>query len=652
MVATAANSASFANAPGTVLENLSSKKFYVLLVSLFLILLTCFSIGAFISPHPAVVLNTLFTPCAVSAKGYEKGELFYRHEKKTHLDKPCSPIEESQMRQSPDGTNKQELNLEGLEIVFVAEIPRSPAYILSPFHQFIIAIIDFQIQYLNSNQIGAKEIYLDVKLAARNDNDRNWTLLWDKNIVRPLNCEFPIAAMENDDSANGYNYDCVPQSLFQLGSTYYEHYLVNVHINKKSTSKSSKIGNLYAIMMPVIMQSPTYTKILFSIKSFFTPLVIFGIYWFWSRVYSTKRRMELMEKSIVFLGFTLLQLDFPIDWLSVFLHTPVILFLSDIRQGLFYIGLLSFWVIFTGEHLARKSDRNKLKRYKWELSAITLASASMLMFDLIERGAQIFDPFYTVWAASTGAYNAALVLIVAGATSGAIYCSFLFYLIFKVFQAMKEKKRQMERMSRNKHHIFEGVVFRFKFLMGATLVLASITIGFFVLVQVQESSIYFAMTQDYNVDAMFSIGVFAVWNIYAMAVMLLYAPSHRFKEDLNTTMIMQYDYDDEEDEDETENGMNFSDRDEGIVLRDTNVSFANKNNSSESVPGGIDDETEVDDLQLGSSSLGSTGTRPKKGPANAPGGSSKDVGKYENLGANPLQEPSLIYSMLGKENED
>ena len=391
------------------------------------------------------------------------------------------------MFQSPhlESSDKREIVLRDKEIVFVAEIPRSPAYRLSPFHQFIIAIIDFQIQYLNKNQIEASKIYLDVKLAVRNDNDQKWTLLWDRMIERPLNCQYPVVAKEYEDSADGYNYDCVPQSLFQLGSTYYEHYLVNVHINKKSTSSMSpKIGNLYGLMMPIILQSPKYTKILFGIKTFFTPLVIFGIYWFWSRVSATGRRMELMEKSIVFLGFTLLQLDFPFDWLSVFLHTPLILFLSDIRQGLFYIGLLSFWVIFTGEHLARKSERNKVKRYKWEISAITLASGSMFMFDLIERGAQISDPFYTVWAASSGAYNAALVLIVAGATSGAIYCSFLFYLIFKVFQSMKEKMRQMERMSRNKHHIFEGVAFRFKFLMGATLVLASITIGFFVLVQV------------------------------------------------------------------------------------------------------------------------------------------------------------------------
>ena len=32
-------------------------------------------------------------------------------------------------------------------MVFVAEIPRSNVEVMSPFHQFIITLVDFQIQY-------------------------------------------------------------------------------------------------------------------------------------------------------------------------------------------------------------------------------------------------------------------------------------------------------------------------------------------------------------------------------------------------------------------------------------------------------------------------------------------------------------------------
>ena len=95
----AAVSSSFGNAPGTVLENLSSRKFYVLLISLFLILLACFSIGAFISPKPATVLNTLFSPCLVSSSDFEEGKLFYRFNGSTGLNDTCKVMEEYHMKQ-------------------------------------------------------------------------------------------------------------------------------------------------------------------------------------------------------------------------------------------------------------------------------------------------------------------------------------------------------------------------------------------------------------------------------------------------------------------------------------------------------------------------------------------------------------------------
>ena len=41
----------------------------------------------------------------------------------------------------------------------------------------------------------------------------------------------------------------------------------------------------------------------------------------------------------------------PIEWLTFWLNMPFMLLLNDIRQGAFYAMLLSFWIIFTGEHI-------------------------------------------------------------------------------------------------------------------------------------------------------------------------------------------------------------------------------------------------------------------------------------------------------------
>lgn len=54
---------------------------------------------------------------------------------------------------------------------------------------------------------------------------------------------------------------------------------------------------------------------------------------------------------ILALGISMTFINIPVEWFSVGFDWTWMLLFGDIRQGIFYSMLLSFWIIFCGEHL-------------------------------------------------------------------------------------------------------------------------------------------------------------------------------------------------------------------------------------------------------------------------------------------------------------
>lgn len=120
----------------------------------------------------------------------------------------------------------------------------------------------------------------------------------------------------------------------------------------------------------------------------------------------------------------------PIEYFTLAFDMPFMLLLSDLRQGVFYATLLSFWLVFAGEHMLVSSlpvllfaqtlvviidvafqiqdngERNTLKIYWKHLSAVVVGCISLFVFDVCERGVQLRNPFFSIWVSNFGSHFA------------------------------------------------------------------------------------------------------------------------------------------------------------------------------------------------------------------------------------------------------
>ncbi|XP_011498233.1 PREDICTED: protein wntless [Ceratosolen solmsi marchali] len=500
---------------GTIIENLSGKKLAVLVLLLVLGQIVSFLVGGLVAPPPSNSQNILGTACLDqrNANGTPPG-----------IDK--------WMYSRPSGKcdiiDTHEITERILPIVYSFQMPtpRNKQILdYSRWQHSLIGVLQVDIMYHSHIIVPpTTKLTLDARLAYRNKDDPEnaWKHYASSVVERNLDCTI-------DKLHEEYNYNCSILSLFELGSLFHDYYLLNIRLpNDPLKNVNQDLGHVTDLWLTVINQNGGFTKVWVSLKTIYFPITLLILCWYWRRIHMLSRSPALLEYMLLGLGCALSLLNLPLEYFTLVFDMPFMLLLEDVRQGIFYALLLSFWLIFAGEHLMVQDGdhKNSLKGYWRHLSAVGVGCLSLLFFDVCERGVQLRNPFYSIWVTSVGAKMALSFIILAGISAG-IYLLFLSYMIWKVFINISAKRAVLPSMSSARRLHYEGVIYRFKFLMIATLLCASLTVIGFILGQVAEGQWKWDQDIELEMTSAFFTGVYGMWNIYIIALLCLYAPSHK-----------------------------------------------------------------------------------------------------------------------------
>uniref|UniRef100_A0A4W3GEG0 Wnt ligand secretion mediator n=1 Tax=Callorhinchus milii TaxID=7868 RepID=A0A4W3GEG0_CALMI len=440
-----------------------------------------------ITPSPTTGIPYLATKC-VDVRKNQVGSKWFMPWGPSQCEKKIQDFSEA--KDQDIGTN---------DIVFAIHIPH-PNWQMSPWFQFLLVILQFDIIYTAQNPIrqGAM-VTLDVSLGYRDDQVSEWTEIAHSMEKRKLTCNFTSLKVTLID--DGRQYDCELLPFMELGSVTHKYYLINMRLPvNEDKFINLQIGQLKDIRF-AIHQNGGFTKVWFAMKTFLTPSILIILVWYWRRI----------TMIIFVLGISMTFINIPVEWFSIGFNWTWMLLFGDIRQGIFYSILLSFWIIFCGEHL--------MVGVNFHYSGESIALGPHL------AGVQLKNPFYSIWATDVGTELAMAFIIVAGICA-CLYFLFLCFMVFQVFRNISGKRCSLPAMSKVRRLHYQGLIFRFKFLMLVTLTCAAMTVTFFIISQVNEGHWKWG---DFTVqvNSAFFTGIYGMWNLYVFAIMFLYAPSHK-----------------------------------------------------------------------------------------------------------------------------
>ncbi|CAK9303046.1 unnamed protein product [Gordionus sp. m RMFG-2023] len=549
---------------GTVLERLSGKKLAILCLILFISQIICFLIGGLIAPEPSNVQQILATTCfdknkLFSNSGNNGSFIYLRPSQKSN----CIPFDLDEFTSDEELTKySTKHNIQADNVIFVFQLPLPKDRMdldMSRWFNSMLTLLMVDIEYRKDIELTSKYIRIEAKLAYRNKRDKpdQWTLMAHSLQDRLLKCH-----IDENSKIEGYYYNCSTLPFFELGNVHHDFYLVNLRLPTHPGSDiNTAIGKIKDIWLVEIHQNGGFTRVWFSLKIVWFPVILALTIWFWNRVVTSsglndgkrsetyesgsvavKSSPSLLEYTILALASAMTLLNMPVDVFSLWFDMPYMLFFGDIRQGIFYVVLFVFWIIFCGEHLIDDVPRNRLSAYWKYLIGVGSACIFLFVFELCERGIELKDPFFSIWSTEAGT-RIAISILSLSVICMACYLVMLSHLIYRVFANVSKKRLLLPAMNKSVKLKYQGIMYRFRFLMSATCACAAMTVAFFLASHVNENSWKWDLGDSRSKQhgggyapalqyaSAFYTGVYGMWNLYVAAVLALYAPSRKTKMD-------------------------------------------------------------------------------------------------------------------------
>jgi len=521
---------------GAIIENMSTRKLAILGAVLLVLQVLCFMVGAIFAPNPNNSDQFLATWCkdpkGLSSKGRHEHDAWFVPRGRNK----CQVIENIE-----EAIHTQ---LRAEEIVYTFQLPhprdgRELDY--SRWQQSLIGVLQIDIEYDEEEVRPARvQLMVEARLGYRNKGDQEgkWTELASSFEARNLDCNIDAELSEEEKVGTFYNCSMLP--LFDLGSLHHDFYLLNLrlpsaylNIDRETISVNEDLGMIADLWLVAINQNGGFTRVWVTLKTLFFPIIVAEMVWFWRRLSLIARPPSLLEKMLMSLGAALTFLNLPIEYFTLAFDMPWVNLFNDVKQGIFYANLLVFWLIFAGEHLLGEEEVGEAKGlvgYWRNLAVVLFGCLCLFVFDMCERGVQLQNPFYSIWVTDIGT-NLALGFIILAGISAGLYFIFLCFIIRKVFLTISSRAASFQHMARVRRLHYQGIIWRFKFLMLATVFTAALTVIGFIIGQVEEGGtkwdedIRESGALEYTSG--FLTGVYGLWNIYIFALLFLYAPSHK-----------------------------------------------------------------------------------------------------------------------------